>query len=66
MRAQRGAGSVLAGALLEDPHLASSIWIVEPIAPPVAATAPSAPELVSTVGGVSIEPSQPGVSTPSV
>ena len=40
MRAQRGAGSVLAGALLEDPHLASSIWLVEPLAPPVAAPPP--------------------------
>ena len=36
MRAHRGAGSVLAANLLEDPGLASSIWLVEPIAPPVA------------------------------
>jgi hypothetical protein len=25
---------VLAATLLEDPHLASSVWVIEPIAPP--------------------------------
>jgi hypothetical protein len=40
MRAHRGAGSQLAATLLEDPDLASSIWVVEPIAPVAAVLAP--------------------------
>ncbi len=36
LRAHRGAGSVLAGSLLEEPALASCVWIVEPIPQAVA------------------------------
>jgi glutamate synthase domain-containing protein 3 len=37
LRAHRGAGSVLAASLLEDPHLTASIWVVEPVFPVVEA-----------------------------
>jgi glutamate synthase domain-containing protein 3 len=66
MRAHRGAGSVLAAALLEDPHLASSVWLVEPVAPPSPAEVVAVVMSVPALGAMGVEPSPPGVSAPSI
>ena len=63
MRAHRGAGSVSAAALLEDPNVAASVWVVEPIAPPVAVVAYRGR---SPPGMPVAERPQRGLSAPSV
>ena len=65
MRAHRGAGSVLAASLLDDPALASAIWVIEPIAPPATAAVRADVVAVQAVGAVAANTSLPGVSTPS-
>jgi glutamate synthase domain-containing protein 3 len=70
LEAHRDAGSALAGRLLDDADLPSSIWLVEPIAPvttTVAVAVPviaSIPERSNAPVGIPIERAKPGVSTP--
>ena len=59
LEAHRGAGSALAGRLLDEADLAAQFWLVEPIAvePAVAATQEPA-----STRAVAAEPTQTGVS----
>ena len=49
LEAHRQAGSALAGRLLDDADLPAEVWVVEPVAPVVAAAAPERAELPQRV-----------------
>lgn len=52
MRAHRGAGSALAGRLVDEPGLPGSIWLVEPLASP----APTVTGIATTVPATAMQP----------